>query len=134
MKLSALLADAGSDGVYRAPATEVATIEAVAEAAGWRLVHIDTAGATDKAAVLAALKEAFGFPDWFGANLDALVDCLREVDTEPGTLLLWDHPDGFAAAEADQYRLLLDVLRSRSAAAHDPTTQPARLLTLLRAT
>ena len=29
-----------------------------------------------------ALSKALAFPDWYGCNLDALFDCLSEVDTD----------------------------------------------------
>ncbi len=59
-----------------------------------------------KDALHAALAEALDFPDWYGANLDALYDCLQDLD-DPVHLHLtdWDSlPDwreGFAAVFAD---------------------------------
>ncbi|MGB7481571.1 MAG: barstar family protein [Burkholderiaceae bacterium] len=39
-------------------------------------VQLDGAALTDWPAFHAASKAAFGFPDFYGANLDAWVDCL----------------------------------------------------------
>ena len=125
--LTVLLEHPGS-GVYRVPeSTELAAIERVAASAGWRCVALDTTGIADRAGVLVAIKEAFGFPEWFGHNLDALVDALRDVTSEPGTVLVWSGAAMFAANDRQQYEKVLAVLRSRAAAGN-----PARFLTLLR--
>lgn len=95
--------------------------------AGWHLVHLDTSGATDKGAVMEQMRSSFGFPDWFGGNLDALADSLSDVDHEPGTVLLWDHSHGFADADQVQFDKVLDVLVHR--ASHEG---PDSFVTLLR--
>ena len=71
--------------------------------------------------MIAAIKLALGFDGEVGLNLDALADVLTDVD-EPGTLLLWSGASDFATDD-DQYRHVLDVLRS----APPPTAiNPAR--------
>lgn len=128
--LSELLAGPAEGGVYRAPAgASMTTIERAAAAAGWKVAHADAGDSVDKRGVLAAFKDAFGFPDWFGHNLDALVDSLRDVSFEPGTLLVWDGAERLAEADPAQYREILSILRERAAA-----DTSARLLTLLRPT
>ena len=47
------------------------------------IVHIDARKLTDSAGLHAALSEAFGFPATYGKNLDALVDCLSDLDNPP---------------------------------------------------
>lgn len=42
-------------------------------------VIVDCGKCTDKSSAHAYLKAQFGFPDYYGANLDALYDCLMEV-------------------------------------------------------
>ena len=126
--LARLLSGPAEGGIYRAPAgAALVTIERAAERAGWRLAHVVGEPATDKRALMAAFQDAFGFPGWFGHNLDALADCLGDVAFEPGTLLVWDGADEFAAADPATSRAVHAILRQRSAAA-----SPARLLTLLR--
>jgi hypothetical protein len=44
------------------------------------IIRIDARRLTDSAGLHAAVKEAFGFPDWYGNNLDALNDCLTHLD------------------------------------------------------
>jgi ribonuclease inhibitor len=38
-----------------------------------------------------ALKEALQFPEWYGHNLDALMDCLTELEEDTHLVLIgWD--------------------------------------------
>lgn len=128
--LAALLAHDGRRGVFRpAGETTPATIERIATAAGWQTAVADTAGVADKRAVIATIRRALGFDAEVGLNLDALNDVLRDVEAEPGTLLLWSGAADFADADTQQYRHVLDVLRSRAHAAADG--QPGGFLTLL---
>lgn len=54
-----------------------------------------------------AFARTLTFPRHFGQNLDALLDCLRELD--PGTRLLWNG-DRLRAADPESYRRVLSVL------------------------
>lgn len=81
-----------------------------------RLLEVDLAGASDKAEVLRRIAEAFGFPPHFGHNLDALYDCLTDLEPvrtaeHPGfVVLLRNLPDtaAFGRVERDA---LLDAFR-----------------------
>jgi hypothetical protein len=44
----------------------------------------DVAGLKSLRGVLRRLGEALDFPDWYGGNLDALVDCLCDPELSPG--------------------------------------------------
>lgn len=44
------------------------------------LLHLDAREFTDAKSMHRALADAFGFPASYGHNLDALVDCLTELD------------------------------------------------------
>jgi len=127
-RLAELLAGPRQAVIYRIhpdhPFDDIA--KTVAEA-GWHLVHLNTNGAADKGAVMEQVRSAFGFPDWFGGNLDALVDSLRDVEHQPGTVLLWDHSHGFADNDEVQFDKVLDVLVDRAS-----TGEPAAFVTLLR--
>jgi RNAse (barnase) inhibitor barstar len=88
----------------------------LAERAGHRWLHAECATARDKAEVMAAIARGFSLPAYFGANLDALYDCV--TDLEPGqgaagpgiVLLLEALPDG-PGFDADQRDALLEVFR-----------------------
>ena len=47
------------------------------------MIVLDAANMTEKEATHAYLKKALSLPDYYGSNLDALYDCLTELeDTE----------------------------------------------------
>lgn len=85
------------------------------------IVRIDARRLTDSAALVAALAEAFGFPAGTGKNLDAIVDCLTELDNPqaamsrihvfPGqvVLLALDHVDAKPKVAA-QVRALSEIV------------------------
>ena len=53
------------------------------------LVELNLARLTDKEEAQKYLKEAFGFPDYYGMNLDALHDCLTDISGKV-RLLSWE--------------------------------------------
>jgi hypothetical protein len=62
-----------------------------------------------KDAMLASIAGALEFPDWFGANWDALEDCLTDLSWRP------DKPRVFLflhAVKGDDLGILLDILTS----------------------
>lgn len=83
-----------------------------------KIVTVDCAGIADKAALHQAFAAALTFPDYYGNNLDALYDCLTEIQQDT-TLNLenWDSLDGFSAgfqavleeAEADNPHLIVNI-------------------------
>ena len=99
----------------------IASLRREARAAGHRLLHADCADARDKAGVMAAIARGFGLPAHFGANLDALYDCLTDLDPAPGDgasagtaqglVLVVEHLPGAPGFDEDARDALLDVLR-----------------------
>ena len=53
------------------------------------------------------------FPDYFGRNLDALADCLSELNSE--TLVIFIHKEEMLAALEGYGNKILDVFRDISA-------------------
>nr|WP_240044321.1 barstar family protein [Nocardioides albidus] len=81
------------------------------EHAGWRFGYVDGAGLETRAEALRAIGRALDFPEHYGANLDALNDCLRDL---PGrTVLLWDAWSGLARAEPRWFGVVTGVLGER---------------------
>ena len=80
------------------------------------LLHSDCHGATDKKSVLTRLGEDLKLPDYYGRNLDALYDCLtdlqpnREADRPGFVVILENLPESSAFDSGDRSRLL-DVFR-----------------------
>ena len=55
------------------------TVRAWACAAGQRYVEIDLTNVRTRKAALQIIGAALAFPRWYGANLDALYDCLTDL-------------------------------------------------------
>jgi hypothetical protein len=108
-KLTERLKDPSRSGVYRASRSEP-----VEEAlAGTRLsfARVSLHGLSGKDELLAAIAGSLSFPAWFGANWDALEDCLTDLS--------WREADGhvavfahFGAMPNDDLGILIDVLAS----------------------
>jgi RNAse (barnase) inhibitor barstar len=108
-KLLGRMKDASRSGVYRATADPV--VLEVAGEAGLEVVAVSLATARDKDSIMKTLAEALGFPKWFGANWDALEDCLSDLswrDASGWVLVFRD----FDALSRDDLGVLLEVLRS----------------------
>jgi hypothetical protein len=102
-KLLERLRDPARSGVYRSSDAQ-AILEAT-RASRLDIVTIDV----DPADPLGSIARALDFPDWFGANWDALEDCLRDLSWRRGeghVFIFAGTPDGEARG------LLLDVLSS----------------------
>jgi len=93
-------------GIYYLPATRCDALEAAAIKAHLRPAPVKISRGTHSGELLKQLGEVLDFPDWYGANFDALHDCLTDPDFVPGTgLALFlsgtanlhkGDPDGFA--------------------------------------
>ncbi|WP_369216224.1 barstar family protein [Streptomyces flavofungini] len=61
----------------------LAPVLGAAREAGWGVTVLSLTGVTDKAAFMERCAEAFGLPEWFGRNWDALADCLSDFSWAP---------------------------------------------------
>ncbi len=123
--LAAVLAGHQDPGVYLWHAAfEPDEVRHTVEHAGWTFGYVDGWVGEDEADLHAALAATFGFPDWYGGNLDALWDCLVTCVTEPA-VLLWDGWGPLARAEPDRFPRLMRVL-------HDRTLEVPSFAVLLR--
>ncbi|QIX26337.1 barstar family protein [Nocardioides sp. JQ2195] len=102
---------------------EVADVANAVEHAGWAFAHVDGWRATTKPEVLAAFGDALAFPEWYGANFDALNDCLSDLTVD--TLLLWDGWGTLARGDEHAFTVMLDLLA-------EPTRGAGRFVVLLR--
>ena len=110
--LAGLLAGRTPPGAYRWRATyDVADVQHAVELADRPFAHVDGAVVGSARELHAALAEALGFPAWYGANLDALADCLHDVRAD--TVLLWDAWSVLAHAEPRVFAVALDLLGGR---------------------
>ena len=84
-------------------------------------LHADCTGARDKAGVMAALGAGLALPAHFGANLDALYDCLTDLEPpagarRPGIAILVEGLPRGPSFDDGQLESLLDVFRDAAQA------------------
>lgn len=106
------LRDASSSGLYRvADADDLARAASVA---GLDIAHISLGAVGTKEELLRRFASALGFPEWFGANWDALEDCLTDMSWRPadGYVLVVDGIPGLEELASDDRDTLFDILRS----------------------
>jgi RNAse (barnase) inhibitor barstar len=88
---------------------------------GHRFVLAECSDCVDKEAVLRSIGRAFGFPEWYGANLDALYDCLTDLPDQqaPGWVVVLARLPREPGFGAEQREALLDVFRDAAEAFAD---------------
>lgn len=90
--------------VYHMPLDGEAALVDAAEHNGYYVFRVDLAGVADKTGLLSAIAKAMAFPEWFGHNWDALLDCLADLGWRPaeGYVVILEHCDGIhGRAESD---------------------------------
>ncbi len=97
-------------------AYDLAGLRKAAERADQRWIHADCSQAVDRAQVLEAIAGAAGFPAWFGANLDALFDCVTDLvpdasATRPGIVFVLENLPDTAGFDREARQALIDVFR-----------------------
>lgn len=99
------------------PATGVAPFEQQAEQQKARVIHVGLGACKSQKEVLHTIGNALHFPAYFGANLDALYDCLTDsmvISARPenhGVLMVLHQLSTLTALDTEQRELLLDVFR-----------------------
>ena len=96
--------------------------ELLAENVGWLAAHgyrIDNFDCTawqSKQDMLAAFASSLEFPEYFGQNLDALNDCLSDVDVlqTGGRVLVFHRYDAFAVKMPEIAWTVLDIIETNS--------------------
>ena len=89
--------------------------EAAARALGFFFVRVDGGSVPDGAALLARLARELQFPDYFGANWDALQDCLTDLPDwlpAPGYLLVFTEAGELCRRRSGDLASFKDVLAS----------------------
>lgn len=92
----------------------VATLQARAREEGQLWLHADCVKARGKREVMAALAKGLGLPAHFGGNLDALYDCLTDLQPppadSPGVVLVLENLTPTKGFDTDQVEAILEVL------------------------
>lgn len=101
-------------GIWYLPAQKDArALQKSAKAHRYAFFHIDGRNIARKEQLLTHMANAMHFPKEFGHNWDALEDHLTDLEwvDADGYVIHFDHLDGFAQGQADQFRTLLEILR-----------------------
>lgn len=110
--LAGLLAGRTGSGVYlwhTAFAPE--EVRGTVEHADRRFGYVDGWTHQTKAELLEAIGEALGLPEHYGRNLDALADCLSELEAD--TVVLWDGWGPIAREDPDLFAKVRRILDGR---------------------
>ena len=96
----------------------VEELESAADERGWACIVLDCSDVADRVGFLELCAEAFGFPEWFGMNWDALEESLGELDLvgAGGVLVLWTRWQELADDAPRDFATALDVLTGAAAA------------------
>jgi RNAse (barnase) inhibitor barstar len=108
------LGKADKAAVYHLPASRRDAVAATAAKLRLRSIPVDLSRAASAGEALRRLGEALSFPDWYGANFDALFDCLTDPESLPGTghLLFVDGAATLRLGDPKAFATLLDVLQA----------------------
>lgn len=107
------LTDARQGGAYVVGESELDTLDAAAHAEGHLVRRISLAGCRDKRDLLQRVAVALQFPATFGANWDALADCLGDLGWLPqvgGYAWMFDHAGDLCETSEGDFDTLCDVL------------------------
>jgi RNAse (barnase) inhibitor barstar len=109
---------AADAGLRRIAPGEVESLCTAGRDAGLRCTRLDLAGCTDKDELLKRFAVALEFPAWFGANWDALADCLADLGWLPDTghALLIENAAELQAAAPETLDTTLEILAETSRA------------------
>ncbi|MES2403769.1 MAG: barstar family protein [Pseudomonadota bacterium] len=106
-------ADAQQNAAYLVGESDLDTLDAAAHDEGHLVRRVSLAGCRDKHDLLQRIATSLAFPETFGANWDALADCLGDLEWLPdagGYAWLFDHAADFRDASEHDFDALCDVL------------------------
>lgn len=114
---ASLFADAARAGLYHLPPGRRHDLAARAAEARQKLLDADVGHCETLRETLQAFGQFFAFPAWYGANFDALRDCLTDPDWHPkqGVLLHIAGLDKLRRCDPEALSTLIDVLRTAAA-------------------
>lgn len=109
-----LLKNAAASGVYYLPPPRRTGVESAAGRFRYSTLIADIADQTTAESMLRQLGSALHFPIWYGANFDALYDCLTDPDWQParGHVLLLQGMSALRGADPDVFATLIEVLQA----------------------
>lgn len=108
------LKSAAHSGVYHLPPPRRADLERTAAHLGRPVFVVDLAACQKVVEALRQIGTVLHFPTWYGANFDALFDCLTDPDGQAGkaSVLVLNGVDALQQTESENYSTLLEVLQA----------------------
>lgn len=124
-----LLKSVDASGIFHLPPVRQSAIEAAARQAHFCCLTADITGQSSTPDCLRQLGAALNFPIWYGANFDALYDCLSDADWQPakGHVLFINGMAGLRASDPADFATLIEVFQS-AAEARRPLRTPFWIL------
>jgi RNAse (barnase) inhibitor barstar len=109
--LQDLLAQPKQAGIYHLPHHGQTALTKAAKAQSFTCFKVDFEESDHMGKILSALGHGLHFPEWYGANLDALNDCLTDFSWReaPGYIITIYGADALHA-ESNSFAALNDVL------------------------
>ncbi|HET7931220.1 MAG TPA: barstar family protein [Rhodanobacteraceae bacterium] len=107
------LADAARNGAWLVSEADLDVLDDAAHAEGHLVRRVNLAGCAEKPDLLRRVANALEFPASFGANWDALADCLADLEWLPkagGYAWLFDHAGDLRDASETDFDVLCDIL------------------------
>ncbi len=100
--------------VYHMPQDGEEALVAAAEQNGLQVFRVDLSSVKDKRKLLDAIGKALAFPEWFGHNWDALLDCLADLNWRPaeGYVVILEHCDGIHGRAEEDFVQALQVFEA----------------------
>ncbi len=105
---------AAHSGIFYLPPTHRAELEQTAAHLGKPVFVVDLAACRKVAESLRQIGTILHFPTWYGANFDALFDCLTDPDGQAGQslVLLLNGTDSLQQAESENFSTLIEVFQA----------------------
>lgn len=108
-----LLRDPSLAGLHSCTEDGASALFQAGPAEGFNAYRIDLGLARDARSLHHVMARALHFPEWYGNNWDALLDCLADMswNEADGYLILMQRAEVLARAEPKIFTTFLDVLR-----------------------
>ena len=105
-------------GVYYLPPAHQGSAADAAKKKGLLVLTVEIAARANKDQALEQLGAALHFPTWYGANFDALFDCLTDPDWQPGRghVIMIKGMIELRATNPDDFATLIEVFEAATEA------------------
>ena len=106
-----ILANAELAGVYEIPEGGVEAVIAAAEANQHVVYRADMRQARSREQMLRIIGEGLELPAWYGANFDALMDCICDMNwvPAPGYVIILENCHNINTLAPPEFNMLIDV-------------------------